>query len=155
MSKSVSFKLCVLFLCVLVGGCMTVRIPEYIKADHPYSRKIYGDYGKIMAAVRNVIVHSGWKVQSEGDPTVYERAQEGSAAQDVLIFTNVKQHSMLLYSSYTHLNVYVHAIAEGAQVEVRFQKVTPLLFKQFYRTRNDKLAERLLRDIEQAVLESN
>ena len=140
---------CLLFLC----GC-TTTVPNYIKSDHPYGRKMYGEFTKIDAAVRNVLVHQGWKIVGQADPSTYERGDEEATDKDILLFTNVKQHPMVLYSSYTHLNVYLHAVPEGAQIEVRYGKVTPLLFKQFNGTRNDKLANKLIEDIEQELLEA-
>jgi hypothetical protein len=135
-------------------GCTTVQLPNYIKSDRPYVRKYYGDIEQINAVVRNVLVHNGWKIKSEARPSVYERPSDGqNTEKDVLLFTNVKQHPMILYSSYTHLNVLIHAIAEGAEVEIRYHKVTPLLIKQFNSTRNDKLVNGLLEAIEQALVE--
>jgi hypothetical protein len=139
---------------VVLCGCVSVRVPNYIKADHPYERKMYGDYDMIVATVRNVVVHNGWKIKGETNPSTYERATDDqSTDKDVLLFTDVKQHSMFLYSSYTHLNIFFRAIPEGAMVEIRYGKVTPLWFKQFESTRNDALAERLLQQIEQELLE--
>jgi uncharacterized protein (DUF302 family) len=147
-----AFLACVLavFLC----GCTTVKVPNYIPSNHPYSQKMYGDYEDIVAAVREVLVKNGWKVQGQMDPSVYERAQGGdSSDRDILLFTNVKQHSMFLYSSYTHLNVFIHPTAEGAEVEIRYAKTTPLFIKQFQGSKNDKLAKKLLSQIERELLE--
>jgi hypothetical protein len=154
MRKCGFFKFFLAFLCLAAAGCTTVRVPNYIQDNHPYVQKIYGDYGKISAVVRDVLVKNGWKVQSETNPSVYERPEAGSSGEnDILLFTNIKQHSRILYSSYAHLNVFIHPIAEGAEVEIRYQKVTPLLIKQVKRTRNDKLGQKLLHQIEMAMLE--
>ena len=135
-------------------GCTTVQIPDYIKADHPYVRKIYGDYDKITSAVYHVLARNGWKVHSQTQPSVYERPEGGreNTEKDLLLFSQVRQHSMILYSSYTHLNAFIHATADGAEVELRYGKVTPLV-KQFRSNRNDQLVKRLLTQIEQEVLE--
>jgi hypothetical protein len=136
----------------ILCGCTTVQVPNYIKSDRPYIRKMYGDFSKIDATVRNVLVRHGWKIQSEARPSVYEHGSDESG-RDILLFTKVKQHPMILYSSYTHLNVLIHEITEGAEVEIRYSKVTPLFFKHFTSTRNDKLANRLLDAIELDLVE--
>lgn len=146
----------ILFLSALIfTGCTTLQVPSYIKGDHPYSRKMYGDFDKISAVVRDVVVRNGWKIQSQVNPSVYERI-EGKGqdtSKDLLLFTNVKQHSMVLYSSYTHLNIYLHAIADGVEVEIRYGKLTPLGIKQFSSTRADSLANKLLDQIERDLVE--
>ena len=140
--------LSILFLCT--AGCATVNIPNYIDPQHPYVRKVYGDYNAIVAAVRQVLADEGWAVQSETSPSTYERdnSAEGSVTGGVLLFTSVKQHSRFLYSSYTHLNVFIRPVADGAEVEIRYACLTPLGVKQFKGTRNDKLADRILDAIE-------
>ena len=69
----------ILFLCM--AGCATVSIPNYIDPQHPYVRKVYGDYNAIVVAVRQVLADEGWAVQSETSPSTYERdgSAEGSA----------------------------------------------------------------------------
>ena len=142
-----------LFLAIACG-CTTVQVPGYIKAEHPYARKMQGDFDKVVVAVQNVVVRNGWKIKTAMHPSVYERVEgeNANSDKDILFFTDVKQHSMVLYSSYTHLNIFVHAIADGAQVEIRYGKATPLLIKQFQSTRNDKLANKILDQIEQELL---
>lgn len=133
-----------------MAGCATVNIPNYIDPQHPYVRKVYGDYDAIVAAVRKVLAQEGWAVQSETSPSTYERdgSIEGGATGGVLLFTSVKQHSRFLYSSYTHLNAFVRPVAGGAEVEIRYACLTPLGIKQFKGTRNDQLADRILDAIE-------
>ena len=149
-------KALALSVCLCMAGCTTVQIPNYIEGDHAYTHKMYGQYDRIVIAVKRVLARNRWKIQGQTRPDVYERTQgDGqNADKSVLLFTDVKQHSMVLYSSYTHLNVYVYAIAEGAQVQIRYGKVTPLLVKQMRSTRADKLAQRLLEEIEQDLVEN-
>lgn len=136
---------------MVLCGCVTVQVPSYIKAEQPYSRKVLGNYDQIAEAARRVLVRNGWKIDTETNANIYERNPEAEASgKDVLFFTNVKQHSMLVYSSYTHLNVFLHPTAEGAEVEVRYIKVTPVI-KRFVSYHNDKLANRLLDQIEHEV----
>ncbi len=138
---------------LFLSSCATVQIPSYIKADHPYSKKMYGDYNTIVNVVRNAVIKNGWKIKTVTNPSIYERAEEGNDNNDVLLFTEVKEHSKIAYTSYTHLNVFIRAIAEGAMVEIRYEKVTPVL-KRFRSTKNAKLADKILLDIEQELLET-
>ena len=140
--------LSILFLCM--AGCATVNIPNYIDPQHPYVRKVYGNYEAIVTAVRQVLADEGWAVQSETSPSTYERddSAQNSATDGVLLFTSVKQHSKFLYSSYTHLNAFIRPMADGAQVEIRYACLTPLGIKQFKTTRNDKLVDRILDAVE-------
>ena len=132
-------------------GC-SAQVPHYIKADHPYTRKLYGNYDNIIEAAQGVLVHNGWKVQRVTNSSVYERSNEDgeNTDNDVVIFTTIQRHWRLLYWSYTHLNIFVHPTGEGAQVDLRWAKVTPLLFK-FTSTRNDRLANRLLDQMEEEL----
>jgi hypothetical protein len=138
----------ILFLCM--AGCATVNIPNYIDPQHPYVRKVYGDYNAIIATVRQVLADEGWAVQSETSPSTYERdgSTQSSATGGILLFTSVKQHSKFLYSSYTHLNAFIRPMADGAEVEMRYACLTPLGVKQLKGTRNDKLVNRILDAIE-------
>jgi hypothetical protein len=138
----------------LFAGCTTVQIPTYIKADHPYTRKMYGDFEHIVSVAKRVLTHNGWKISSEEHPSIYERSvdEDKETAKDVVLLTEIKQHTRILYSSYSHLNVFLHATPEGAEVEVRYGKVMPLLIHQFSKTRNDALGNRLLNEIEQEMV---
>lgn len=142
-----------LLMVVFVSGCSTVQIPNYINADHPYARRVYGDLDKVNAAVKLVLAQEGFKVLKETGTDVYERdardQQEG--AQGVLVLTEVREYSRVLYSTYVHLNIYLRQLADGVEVELRYGKVTSVLFKQFKGTRNDAYAVRLLDRIEAQV----
>ena len=146
--------LCLIFALLLLGGCTTVTVGNYIRSDHPYTKKIYGDYDKIVETIRQVLAKNGYKVILESYPSVYERPVDAhqETPKDVLLFTEIRQHSMVLYSSYTHLNVYIRSVVEGAEVEVRFGKVTSFFIKQFQSTRDDQLGKNILDQIERAML---
>ena len=147
------FALCVMLM-LFASGCTTVTVGNYIRSDHPYTKKIYGDYDKIVDTIRQVLAKNGYKVTGESYPSVYERPVDvhQETPKDLLLFSQIKQHSMILFSSYTHLNIYIRSVAEGAEVEVRYGKVTSVLVKQFQSTRDDKLGNRILDQIEHAML---
>jgi uncharacterized protein (DUF302 family) len=144
--------LCLILLCF--SGCATVTVGNYIKSDHPYSKKIYGNFDQILETTRQVLAKNGYKVTSESYPSVYERAADAhkESPKDVLLFTEVKQHSRIFYSAYTHFNVFVHALTDGAEVEIRYANTSSFLFKQVQNTRNDKLGAKILDQIERAML---
>ncbi|MEI7998485.1 MAG: hypothetical protein WCH62_03150 [Candidatus Omnitrophota bacterium] len=145
-------KLGLIILLLTLTGCTTLEFPDYIKADHPYVRKITGKYQDIVDAVAVVLFKEGWKIQRQVNPSIYERREGGEdQSQDVLFFTEIKQHPKVVYSTFTHLNVYVHPIAEGAEVEVRYEAISSTVIKQFHGSRNDKVSNRLLDKIEQEL----
>ncbi|MBF0491008.1 MAG: hypothetical protein HQL15_10460 [Candidatus Omnitrophica bacterium] len=139
-----------IFLLATLTGCSTVQIPNYIKSDRPYMRKISADYDEIVQAVKVVLFDQGWKVAGEVNPSVYEFRQGEDQSKDILIFTVAKPYPKVLYSTYTHINVCIRAIADGAEVEIRYEALTPGPIKMSS-LRNDGLANHLLDKIEQAV----
>ncbi len=145
-------RIVIVGICVLLAGCVTVQIPNYIPADHPYVRKVSGNYNEIIDAIKVVLFKDGYSIKSQVNPAIYERRSDGGdQSKDVLFFTNMKQHPKFLYSTYTHFNIFVHPIAEGAEVDVRYNATTPVWLKQFQGSRNDKLANRFLNQVEQEL----
>ncbi len=144
-----------LLLVLVLSGCSTVQMPNYINADHPYVRRVYGSFEQVDAAVKAVLAQEKFKIDKETSPDVYERdlrdQQEG--ARGSLVLTDVKQYSRVLYSTYVHLNIYLRQLADSVEVEIRYGKVTTVLLKQFRGTRNDGYAGRLLDRIEAQVKE--
>ena len=136
---------------MMVWGCSTIQIPDYIKADHPYVRKISGDYPKIVSVIQDVLFINGWVVQNAVSPSEYERRDGGEdQSRDVLFFTSPKRHSKIAYSVYVHLNVFIHATADGAEVDIRYEAINPSPIKHSS-VRNDELVNGLLDQIEQAI----
>ena len=143
-------RIVLILILMSLTGCASVRIPDYIKADHPYVRKISGDYDSIITSTKNVLYREGWLVIREANPSDYERRDGEDQSKDVLLFTEPKRYSKVAYSTYTHLNVFVHANADGAEVDIRYEAVTPGPIRQAD-LRNDRLANRILDKIEQNV----
>ncbi len=145
-------KLTLLFIAMTLVGCSTVQMPYYIKAEHPYVRKISGDYGQIIAAIKGVLYDLGWGIQDEVNPSEYERREGGEdQSKDVLFFTEAKRHFSLGCFTYDHLNMFVHATADGAEIDIRYESYTsagPIKHSSF---RNDKLVDPILDRIEQLI----
>jgi hypothetical protein len=142
-------KVGLLFLLLTIVGC-GASMMDYIRADHPYVRKVNGDYDKILNVVKDVLLEQGFIIQREVNPSDYERREGGEQSQDVLLFTRVRNHSMLFYSSHTHLNVFIRMIAEGAEIDIRYEKFTSGLIRHSS-LRNDQLIYRILDKIEQSI----
>ncbi len=138
---------------VALTGCTTVQISNYIKAENPYIRRVYGNFDQVTVAVRKVLIQEKFKIEKETAPDVYERDQrfEAKDAKGLLIFTDVKQYSRIAYSQYVHLNVYLHALADSTEVEIRFGKVNSVLFSKLKGYRNDRYVQQLLDRIEAQV----
>ena len=136
----------------MLAGCASVQMTDYIKADHPYERKIYGSFEKVTSAVIFVLHKQGWNIIEEANPSVYERDEryENNVFENLLILTDIKQHTGILYSTYTHLNVLVHGLDNTCDVEVRYGSLKPLI-KQFVSARNDRLVENFLDAVEREV----
>ena len=132
----------------LMAGCATANLPDYIKASHPYVRKIPGEYNRIIEAIKTVLFQEGWEIQSQVNPSVYERRAGGEdQSNDVLFVIKPKRDSKIIYSTYIHLNVFVHALADGAEIELRYEAVSPATTG----LRNDKLGNGLLNKIEKEL----
>jgi hypothetical protein len=144
-------KLGLIFFLMTFLGCSTAQFPYYIQADHPYIRKISGNYDKIITAVKGVFYQEGLAIVDEVNPSEYERHEGGEDQKDdILFFTEIKHHSRILYSTYTHWNVFVHKTADGAEIDLRYEALTPHSIKQSSK-RNDQLAAKLLDEIEQSI----
>ena len=149
MYKSLVFGLWSLVGSLSLIGCARVEIPDYINADKPYVRKVYAKYDQVVEAVNEVMAKNRWVLKQPVDPSVYERDErwENTHATKVLMFSEMRQYFRVLYSTYTHINVYVYDGGDGIEVELRYNSVTWFL-KTWRKYRNDKLANRLLNAIE-------
>jgi len=130
-----------LMLMLLLSGCTTAQIPGYIsRNDHPYVRKIYGNFDKVVSSVDYVLKKQGWAITDEVDPAIYERDDQydNNGYQNLLIMTDVRKHFLQLGS--TRLNVFIHSIANITDVEIRFNSA-----------HNDPIANKILDAVEQEI----
>ena len=128
-------------------------MPGYInRIDHSYERKIYGSFEKVVSTTMFVLKKQGWAFDSEADPSIYERDDryDNNGYQNLLIMTSVRKQYRVLYSTYTHLNVFVHSIGNTCDVEIRYEAQTSLI-KQFTTVRNDRMVQGILDAIEEEV----
>ena len=141
------------FYVLACAGCVSVQIPQYLQDKHPYKKEFYANYEETLAAAKKILKNSGWVISSTSDPSVFEETPQNKhpEGRNVLIFTQEKQTSMLLFSRYTHLNIYVRALKNSTEVEIRYESVTPFPVKQFRSYRNDSFVNKLFNQIADLV----
>jgi len=128
-------------------------MPEYIsRADHPYDRKFYAGFEKVVSSFTYVLKSHGWAIINEVDPATFERDDryDNNGFQNLIIITDVKKHFRVVSSSSERLNVFVHSFGNTCDVEIRYESQTPLV-KQFISTKNDKIAQSILDAVEQEI----
>ena len=133
----------------LLSGCASVPMSGYIsRIDHPYDRKIYAGFEKVVSATMFVLKNKGLAIDSEVDPSIYERDDryDNNGYRNLLIITDVKKHSLHLTSTY--LNVFIHSIGNTCDVEIRYEAQTSLI-RQFTSARNDRMAQDILDAVEE------
>jgi len=138
MLKNMSYL--ILSLLFILSGCTSVQMPGYIsRVDHPYERKIYGSFEKVVSSTMFVLKNKGWTIINEVDPSIYERDDryDNNGYQNLLIMTSVRKKFLHLIS--TRLNVFIHSIGNTCDVEIRIS------------ARNDKMVQGILDTIERDV----
>ncbi len=142
-------KIGLVMLLAVCAGCVSVQIPQYLQDKHPYKREYFATYEKTLTAVTKVLKNTEWKIASSADPVVFEATAQNKNSEHrrVLLFTENKQTSMFLFSSYSQLNIYVRALTNSTEVEIRYEAVVPVPFKQFRTYRNDSFVNKLLNQI--------
>lgn len=128
-------------------------MPGYIsRVDHPYDRKFYAGFEKVVSSAMYVLKKKGWVIAEESEPSIYERDDryDNNGYQNLVIITTVKKQYRGLYSTFTHLNVFIHSIGNNCEVEIRYESRTPLI-RQFVSVRNDRMVQGILDALEEEV----
>ena len=145
-----------LFVCLTLIGCSTVKIPEYIQDEQPYSRSYFADYSTTLSATKDVLTDLGWEIKELKDPSIFERneAVDTPLLEKVLIITDVKENSFFVGTRFSRLNVYVQSVDESkSDVEVRFLTVTSMPYSSIRSYEHEYSSERILDKIEDAITE--
>jgi hypothetical protein len=103
----------VLLSIFILSGCSSMQTPGYIsRMDHPYDRRFYGSFEKVVSSTMFVLKNKGWVIISEVDPSMYERDDryDNNGYQNLLILTGTRKNYHALYSTFAHLNVFIHSI---------------------------------------------
>jgi hypothetical protein len=135
----------------ILSGCLSMSMPGYIsRVDHPYDRKFYAGFEKVVSSTMFVLKNKGWKIDSESDPALYERDDryDNSGYQNLLIITRVRNNFPSITSM--HLNLLIHSIGNACDVEVRYEAQTPLI-KKFTTVRNDRVVQDILDAVEREI----
>lgn len=138
----------------LCSGCTTVTIPQYIQDEHPYPRKFYADFDKVLGAVAQALEDSGWQISKKADPATFEQNKSpgGEDIRQILIFTEVRQTSLILATRYARMNIYLRAAdPQTTDAEVRYLTVTSTFFHGFHHYRNNRFIERLFTRVEELL----
>ncbi len=142
-------KMVWILLLLVCVGCVTVKVPKYLKDEFPYKKKFYASFEDTITATQRALKEAGWHVSDISSPTVFEGSQAASVPQgkQVLIFTEIRQTPLIFSSRYMSLNVYVRASDDGTDVEIRYISVVPMFFKNSESYKNDTVANKILERI--------
>jgi len=140
---------------VLFTGCITVKMPQYLQAENPYSKQFLADYDKTLDATFKVLRKLGWTVSKQTSPLAFEQetAVPDKEKKQILIFTDVKQKAMILSSRYMSLNIVLKENKKNTDVEIRYFSVLSTIFKNFETYKNDKLVARIFKGIATELLD--
>ena len=145
-------KICFILLAVALSGCVSISVPKYIKDKHPTTKTFLAPYDQVALATHQALDKLGWEVSEESDPGTFEHNRdEGEAGKQTLIFTEIKEAARILYSRYSTVNVYLRALKDGTEVEVRTLARRPFLFMTFDSYHNDPLVNRLFAEIQSGL----
>ena len=147
-------KILLILALMAVSGCASINVPNYVKDEHPYKRSFYAPFEKVRAAADGALAEYGWTVIRESDPALFEvdRASEGGAQPQTLMFTEIRQTNFFVGSKYTRLNAFLRPLPDGAiEVEIRYLGISSILFKKSYQYRNDRAVNRIMAAIEQKI----
>ena len=140
--------LAILIPVLFLAGCTALQIPVYIQDKKPYTQRFYGEHGEVVAAIKKSLSDLGWEIDGTANPSVYEEGRvQDPDSENILLYTQLRQTPMVLWTTYTRLNVFVGSKNKTSDVEVRYSKIRSFPFKQFKGFRNDKLVKRMFQRI--------
>lgn len=139
-----------LFFCV---GCISVKVPKYLPDQFPYKKTYYASFDDTLKAALQALNDLGWRTTEMTSPSVFEQnlSSADASLKQVLIFTEVRQTPLILSSRYMSINVYVRAIQDGTEVEVRYISVVPVLFKNVKGYRNTGVVDKIFKRISELL----
>lgn len=144
-------KTFMMFLAVLLMGCASVPIADYVPDIHPYQRKYYAGYNRVLEATQQALRDFGWKVEKIADPTVYELMDEDIAQRSLLI-TEPRSFNYGMGSHQARVNIRILAGNDNTtDVEIRYLSSNKVGFKQLKSYQDDGKAELILYRIGELV----
>ncbi len=154
MEKFVSQKKLFLVLGILLlSGCVSARIPQYLADKHPYKKEFYANFDEALEATKKALEEFRWQVSEQVDPSVYERFSEAATpTQQLLLFTEIRHTPLFIGTRYAKMNVILRTFnPQRTEIELRYLTVTSLPFRSMESFRNDAAAKRLLDRIAQLL----
>jgi hypothetical protein len=135
------------------SGCITVKMPQYLKDKNPYHKEFYVNYDKTLKATIQALEKMGWKVVKQSNPVVFESdsVDPSQAPKQVILFTDIRQNAMLFGTCYKTLNLIVKESGQKTDVEIRYYFVFSTMFKNFEGYEDDGLARKIFAQIEKVV----
>ena len=140
---------------VLIGivliGCASVTVPNYIRDEHPYRKTFYAPFDTVLDATVHALEDFGWKVAKTTEPSVFERNKDTDkpGVKQLLLFTDVREMALIVGTRYARMNIYVQSAADNStEVELRYLTVTSVSLKNFQNYRNDRYAGKFFARIE-------
>jgi len=147
--KHIKFIITILSFAVLFAGCVTVKMPQYLQGENPYSKQFLANYDETLDATFKALKNLGWTVSKQTNPLAFEQetAVPDKDKKQILIFTDVKQRAMFLSSRYMSLNIILKENKQNTDVEIRYFSILSTAVKNFETYKNDKLVERIFKGI--------
>ena len=145
-------KIALLLAALILSGCVTVKIPKYIKDTAPYTKKFYANFEDALAAARQALGDEGWKISEVANPAIFEQTPATDPnKKQIVIFTETRQTPFIFSSRYMTVNVFLRNADDGTDVEVRYAAVTPMLFKNTNNYKNDPVVNKILNRISELL----
>ena len=131
-------------------GCANIMIPSYIQDRNPYQRTLYASFDTIYKVAVEAFDAAGWAIEKEVEPQLFERGRALEADdKQTLILMEIRQSYFFIGSKYARINIYLRETATNeTEVEIRYVKVTSMMFKSFYGYKSDRMVDRIFQDIE-------
>jgi hypothetical protein len=141
------------FLLLTFIGCASITIPSYIQDKNPYQKTFYAPFDDFYKITMDVFREAGWMIEKEYEPTLFERERDlGGDRKQTLLFTEIRQSYFFIGSGYSRMNVFLREKSSNeTEIEIRYVKVTSMMFKCFYGYRNDSMIDRIFKGLEERL----
>ncbi|MFP4472242.1 MAG: hypothetical protein ACLFPX_00020 [Candidatus Omnitrophota bacterium] len=113
---------------VLAAGCTSTRLPNYVQAEKPFTKRVYADYESAVTAVKMTLDDLGWEIAEEAAPEVFEVETDVQDTEQILLITELRATRMFFATRYARINVYVRSSGEISEVELRYMVVNSMAF---------------------------
>lgn len=145
MLKKIGF---VIGLCVLTG-CVSTRVPSYLTGKTSFTRRFYAGHDQVVAAVKQAMTASGWAVEKETEPQVYEiDPQKMDIEEQTLLMSDVRERRLIVLTRYERLNVFIHSRGNASDLEWRYLRINDMTVFKPRSLGSQKLADQFFGKVE-------